>query len=527
MKINEPVTQIEETFRNDANILTTTNSKGIITYVNQDFIDISGFSEDELIGKNHNVVRHPDMPPEAFADLWRKLKSDESWMGLVKNRCKNGNHYWVDAYVTPIVKDDGTREYQSIRRKPRREHVDRASKLYEKLRAGKKLNELKRTAPVTLRISILIILFTALQASISVVSGDWLTVVIIAALSSGAMLFGVFHFLNPLCGLASKARNIINDPVARHVYSGRNDEVGDIELAMKFLESETAGLIGRIADSASTMGEHTGKLGVAIQASKGFAEQQFSETEQIATAVNQMSASIQEVSKNAQNTTTVANNGVDEVENGKQVVQVSVNSMETLRGGIESASQTIRALEKSSNDIAVVLDVINEISEQTNLLALNAAIEAARAGDAGRGFSVVADEVRLLASRTRTSTEEIREMVEKLQSDSSVAVAAMNEGLRQTEICASNNEETVNTFSNILGVIQEIDDMTAQIASAVEQQSVVAEQISKSIHSIRDSSDSNVREAENTVSNSSNMISLTTNFESLASQFWSKQTNSP
>ena len=148
MKINEPVTQVEESYKSDANILTTTNSKGIITYVNQDFVEISGFTEDELVGKNHNVVRHPDMPPAAFAALWEKVKSDKSWMGIVKNRCKNGNHYWVDAYVTPINKDDGTREYQSIRRKPKKEHVDRASLLYAKLCKGNKAAELNNSLSI-------------------------------------------------------------------------------------------------------------------------------------------------------------------------------------------------------------------------------------------------------------------------------------------------------------------------------------------------------------------------------------------
>jgi|TARA_R110000787_G_scaffold148288_1_gene262228 aerotaxis receptor len=526
MKINEPVTQVEESYKSDANILTTTNSKGIITYVNQDFVEISGFTEEELVGKNHNVVRHPDMPPAAFAALWGKVKSDKSWMGMVKNRCKNGNHYWVDAYVTPITKDDGAREYQSIRRKPKREHVDRASRLYEKIRTGKKTAELKNSLSIIFKIAALIVLPMMIQVLASLLLQSWLFITLISLLCISVSLGGVYILLSPLKVIVTNARKTIHDPVARYVYSGRRDELGDIALAMKFLESETAGLIGRVADSAATMGSNTYTLGGAIKASKGYAEQQFNETEQIAAAINEMSASIQEVSRNAQNSTLIANKGVEEVEHGKKVVEISVDLMQTLRGGVEQASETIKALEKSSNDIAIVLDVINEISEQTNLLALNAAIEAARAGDAGRGFAVVADEVRSLASRTRTSTEEIRVMVEKLQHNSSTAVKAMNEGLKQADSCVGHNQDTVSSFANILDVIQKINDMTTQIASAVEQQSAVAEEISKSIHNIRDSSGNNVREADNTVSISSHMMSLTTNFESLAAQFWAKQTNS-
>ncbi|HAO25392.1 MAG TPA: chemotaxis protein, partial [Methylophaga sp.] len=303
MKINEPVTQVEESYKSDANILTTTNSKGIITYVNRDFVDISGFTEEELVGKSHNVVRHPDMPPAAFAALWEKVKSDKSWMGMVKNRCKNGNHYWVDAYVTPIMKDDGTREYQSIRRNPRRENVDRASRLYEKLRKGKKVAELKNSISIIFKITVLIFLLMMIQVISSLFFQSWLSITIISLVCITIAVGGVYILLSPLKSIVSNARKIINDPVARYIYSGRRDELGDIALAMKFLESETAGLIGRVADSAATMGSNTSTLGGAIKASKGYAEQQFNETEQVAAAINEMSASIQEVSRNAQSST--------------------------------------------------------------------------------------------------------------------------------------------------------------------------------------------------------------------------------
>ncbi len=137
MKKNLPVTEVEVTFSDRANILSTTDLKGAITYVNDDFIKISGFEEEELIGKNHNIVRHPDMPPAAFQMLWESLKKGKSWMGLVKNRCKNGDHYWVHAYATPIERNGAVAEYQSVRRKADKEHVHRAEWLYPQLMAGK------------------------------------------------------------------------------------------------------------------------------------------------------------------------------------------------------------------------------------------------------------------------------------------------------------------------------------------------------------------------------------------------------
>lgn len=137
MKINLPVTNTEREVKASQNILSTTDLKGAITYVNPDFIAISGFDEDELIGRNHNVVRHPDMPPAAFDSLWTNMKAGQPWMGMVKNRCKNGDHYWVDAFVMPIRENGTAVEYQSVRFKAERSWVQRAETIYKRLREGK------------------------------------------------------------------------------------------------------------------------------------------------------------------------------------------------------------------------------------------------------------------------------------------------------------------------------------------------------------------------------------------------------
>jgi len=144
MKINNPCTNNEQHFSDTTEIISTTDLKGIIDTANEDFMHISGFDTDEIIGKNHNTVRHPEMPPEAFADLWTHLKANKPWIGLVKNRCKNGDNYWVDAYVSPMYIDGKVTGYQSVRAKPKREWVDRANKLYTKSRSGKSDDDKRR-----------------------------------------------------------------------------------------------------------------------------------------------------------------------------------------------------------------------------------------------------------------------------------------------------------------------------------------------------------------------------------------------
>ena len=141
---NLPVTEVDLPLDEETNILSTTNLKGQITYINQDFLDIAGFSSEELIGQPHNIIRHPFMPSAAFDCLWSHLKSGESWMGIVKNRSKNGDHYWVDAFATPILdKNDSPIEYQSVRVKASKEHINRATNTYKALNQGKKVPKLQ------------------------------------------------------------------------------------------------------------------------------------------------------------------------------------------------------------------------------------------------------------------------------------------------------------------------------------------------------------------------------------------------
>jgi len=524
MKKNLPITDTEETYSSSLNILSTTDLKGAVTYINNDFIKVSGFNNDDLLGKNHNMVRHPDMPPAAFEDLWATVKAGHSWMGVVKNRCKNGNYYWVDAYVTPIERNGQVVEYQSVRRKPDAEHIQRAEQVYPHLMNGKSPSVLKDG--LTLRSKALMSSLIPLSLAVILMLVANLTPVMaactfaIAAFITAAALMAVF---TPFQKLITHSKSIANNPVARYIFSGRNDDIGQLMQVIKMLESETAGLVGRIADSAESLTHGAASLSSAVSQSESGVRQQFSETDQVAAAVNQMSASIQEVAGNAQNSSAAASGGLDEVVKGKSVVNASVESMQALQQDIAEASAVIAEVEDSSNNIATVLNVIGEIADQTNLLALNAAIEAARAGDAGRGFSVVADEVRSLASRTQTSTEEIRQMIDRLQQASNKAVSAMEAGQTRTDDCVSHSNLAADSLDTIHGSIELINDMNTQIASAVEQQSAVADEISRSVYNIRDMSEQNLEAVETSSSTSEGMLQISQGFSELSSQFWSKQ----
>lgn len=463
------------------------------------------------------------MPPAAFDDLWSTVKSGNSWMGMVKNRCKNGNHYWVDAYVTPIKKNGEVAEYQSVRRKPNKLFVERANQIYPKLLAGKKPYQLRNTLSVISRTLAWQVVPMLVLLSAFVLLNNQTHQFILAMSAILLSIIGQLLTLNPLKRVINTCRSVIDNPVARYVYTGRNDDIGQILLALKALDSETAGLIGRIADSANTMVSSSTNLSVAVDQSRSGVETQYAETDQVAAAINEMSVSIQEVAGNARNSSHTSNQVKQETAEGRATVEETVTSVKALQDEIIQAAKVIDEVKSSSNEISTILDVINEIAEQTNLLALNAAIEAARAGDAGRGFAVVAAEVRSLATRTRASTEEIRLMITQLQSHSASAVDVMNSGKEKTEVSAKKGAEAALSLTSIWSAIENIHDMSIQIATAVQQQSAVADEINRSIALIRDMSEQNLDAVSKTTVTSENVLSVATGFSELADQFWSKQ----
>jgi aerotaxis receptor len=522
MKTNLPVTGVERGYPADANILSTTDLKGQITYVNPQFVEISGFSEEELLGKSHNIVRHPEMPPAAFADLWATIKGGRSWMGLVKNRCKNGDHYWVQAFVTPVMENGRPVEYQSVRVKPTAEQVRQAEVLYPVLMRGGNPFGFTLSLGGKLTLALAVILLAAF--GIAAVAG--LGGLGLAALFTGIFIAGagaVQLLLAPLRELTARSRAIVDNPVARRIYSGRDDEVGQIGVALKALESELAATVGRIADSSRHLSQDASGLAAVVhQSSEGMRRQQ-SETDQVATAVNEMSASVQEVARNAQQTAEAADKARAEAASGREVVAQTTAAIDHLAKDVMKAADKIHEVDERSDEITAVIDVIRSIAEQTNLLALNAAIEAARAGEAGRGFAVVADEVRTLASRTQKSTQEINAMIERLQRGSSDAVAAMGHSRARAEETITQAGKAVASLEAITRAVTTISDMSTQIATAVEQQSAVGNEINRSITSIRHVADETAAGAAHSEQAAGSVATLAEGLQQLARQFWEKK----
>lgn len=524
MRQNLPITGRNLDLPRDANILSTTTPQSHITYVNPDFIKISGFTEDELLGQPHNIVRHPDMPPAAFEHMWATLKTGRSWMGLVKNRCKNGDHYWVSAFVTPITKNGSTVEFQSVRTKPEPEHVQAAEYLYAQMRKGRTFAS---KWSIGLRLKLTLMIWGSIF--VSMVGANFITATPLDNSILAMLIFGglssvvIATLLSPLKRLTRMTSDIADNPLSQRLYTGRSDEFGQIELAMRMMQAETGAVIGRIGDASNRLGEHANSLLRDIESSNALTAEQQAETEQIATAVNQMAVSIQTVSSNAQHAAEAAGIADSETSSGQRLVAFTCQSITDLETGIREAAHVIHTLEGQSSEISKVLDVIRGIADQTNLLALNAAIEAARAGEQGRGFAVVADEVRSLAARTQQSTTDIQSMISALQESARSAVTVMEQSSEQAHSSVSRAEEAATALNGIGLRVNQITDMNTQIATAVEQQGAVSEDINRSVNSISGNSSINVQTGQSNLKSAASVAGLSNALSELARQFWEKR----
>ncbi len=521
MKKNYPVTGVEKNYPDSTVIISETDLKGRITHVNEDFISVSGFSREELMGASHNIVRHPDMPPAAFADLWVTLKQGKPWMGIVKNRCKNGDHYWVDAFATPIYTDGRISGYQSVRVKPERELVERAERLYQNINAGKlpRLNGWWKGVRGRTFVGLAVMGLLPVEAlslladiPIPVLSGGAAATLPLAWVTAG-------YLTRPVTSAVGELATVVDNRLMQYVYTGALDEGGHMRLIARMLQAQLRTIVGRVDEASVTLSAAAEQASVtASQTSKG-GQQQQAEIEQVVSAMDEMSASSRKVADNARKAAESAREADQVAQSGRETVAKAMVSITALVKEVEHVSGVITELEGHSERIDSVVEVIRGIAEQTNLLALNAAIEAARAGEQGRGFAVVADEVRSLAIRTQEATEEIQQMIEQIQKATHRAVSVMEHSRDEADASVVEADKVSKALNEIAEAIARINDTNGQIALAVADQSRVADAVHGNLLSINEVVGITAKGATDTAEASCSLAKLAGEMQGMVDQF--------
>jgi aerotaxis receptor len=515
MRNNGPVTNKQLDYNESQKIVSTTDEKGVIVDVNDDFVSISGFTREELIGQAHNLVRHPWMPQVAFAELWQHCKQGKPWMGMVKNRCKNGDHYWVDAFITPITKNGKVAGFQSVRQKPSHRLIEKSEKIY---------TEKKN-------------IFSALKSffdSISLANKLFLVFTISAAVAIIVASFNIFAGIgillisNFICGIsiakpwsqfAKKTESLFKSEVASRIYTGHNNELSQIKLAFKFIQSQQDTILYRTAGISADVKHSADNAHKESTSTRAEIERLYGEVAMAASATEQLSATVQDVAENASSTANAADESKANVTKGKVILSDTKKAIDELVEAVNSSSQIIEGLSHSSTEISSVVDVISSIAEQTNLLALNAAIEAARAGEQGRGFAVVADEVRSLASKTQESTGKISAMISALQSKSNQAVSSISNSHEKVSKSVENINNLEDQFSTIFDNVDNISNMCLHTASATEEQSTVTTELSKNIINIQSVGEHTVLATQRMEESNKKLIESTESLNTMISQF--------
>ena len=353
---------------------------------------------------------------------------------------------------------------------------------------------------------------TSKMITISVVT---VLLVLIAWLSAGFY----FSVRQSIAQINDAADKLAKGDLTAHVVLTSRDEMNQIADSFNTMADSFAQVVSQISGSSQQIGSSSESLSTITEQSRQNISDQQSQTEKVATAMEEMTATVNEVSSNIADTAQAAEKANAATAEGRQIVEGASQAVQTLAKQIENAAAVIHQLEKDSENINTVLEVIKGVAEQTNLLSLNAAIEAARAGEQGRGFAVVADEVRTLASRTQESTAEINQVIEKLQTGSRKAVEVMNQSTVEAQQVIEQTTKAGASLSTISSAVERINDMSNQIASAAEQQNVTAEEINRNISDITNMANKTSSGANQTASSSEELAQLGTELQTLVTQF--------
>jgi len=533
MKINTPVTNNEILMKPGKPIVSKTDLKGIITYVNQTFMDISGYTREELLGKNHNIVRHPDMPVQAFAWLWDTIKDDIPWRGVVKNRAKNGDFYWVEAYVTPIKENGRTTGYMSVRNIPDRAEVQACEGLYKALREGKaalpkrgfRLDDVSFQTKLNIIFITMAIMLGGSNLYYFLEAKTTLDRIVASVVGVGTLLtvFARFWLGGTVNRFLGKARHALAQIAEGNfnftVSVDSRDEFGHILNELESMRINLRAIMADVMLAAKSVESSSQNVESEMQGLLQRSNSQAERVDSVSAAVEQMNQSVAAASEHTKTSEEMARSTASIVQNGSQKMDHSIASVERIVTVVNESRNTLLNLHESIQRIEQLTQTIKDVAEQTNLLALNAAIEAARAGEQGRGFAVVADEVRKLAERTARSTVDISSTVSSIQQATEAAVTSMDSAVSEVGRSTGLISESSSSLSEILTASDKGMEMAHEISVMLQQQAAAAANVAHNMLEIYDLSCSNTASIRGTEQSTGELANTATELNLLVKHF--------
>ncbi|MEY4751297.1 MAG: hypothetical protein RIQ60_3511 [Pseudomonadota bacterium] len=460
MRVNTPITQHEYPFPRGRRLVSTTDLKGRILYCNPAFIEVSGYTREELLGQPHNLIRHPDVPAEAFRDLWATIQDGLPWSAVVKNRRKNGDHYWVMANVTPLFDGQQVTGYLSVRTEASRAEIEAAEGLYALLRAeagedhpafGLRHARLYRRGLIGWLSAAPAWLDTGAAAAWPVLVGA-AGLLLGPRLSQGATAWadaagvlvasGVAGWLlhrrerRPIDQLLAQANRMAGGDLTQRMNGSYRGVYGDHERALNQLCVNLQAIVG---DARS---EVDGLRSTAAEVASGNHDLS-SRTESQAASLQQTAASMSQITGTVQHSADAARGVATFAQQATDITQRSA-------AAVHRVTETMQGISQSSDRIREIIQVIDGIAFQTNILALNAAVEAARAGEQGRGFAVVAGEVRTLSQRTTSAAREVKQLID-------MSTQRVEAGAQQTEAARLTMDEAVGAVQRMASLVVDIE----------------------------------------------------------------------
>lgn len=507
MRNNGPLTNAEYVLPAGEVIITHTDPDSRITYANPAFLTSSEFSLEECIGQPQNLVRHPDMPREAFADLWSTIRSGKSWTGIVKNRRKHGGFYWVRANVTPMMDSNGRIVgYMSVRVKATSEEIATAERIYANINAGRAgsiriqhgkvvdtsiFGWLQKLSNLSLRTGAWVLLgslsmFIAALAAMNHLNGGSSIVTwgnaIAAAIVAGNMYYVQGYVVKPLIALQRATFRLLSGDTTTRIPA---EGVSCIVAVAESLEQVRVKLDGVLKDNINAASQVRDRVCQVVDANA-----------ELSNRTNEHAASLEEAAASMEELTAAVTRNNESSRQAADLARDSATATERGRDIVANVHSTMDAISESSKRIGEIVGIIDGIAFQTNLLALNAAVEAARAGDQGRGFAVVAQEVRQLAQRSANSAREIRELIQTSQQ----TVERGGNLAQEAEESMRKVVESVKRVSQVVGDIQtasheqaagieQISNAVAQMDSMTQQDARMAEELMGSAGALQSQSE--------------------------------------